>query len=208
LKKSRQNAIIAIFRAIISTMLEGCIHIPPIAHHYYDQEPQKSASDPNFLHERKAQVVQLSTQGMTYAQIGDALHIASKTVENHMTLAHGILGTHDRLQTAIEGIQRGNLSPVITDEQIQLIDTLTPRQQEVLETMLANNSAYTTNRQIAILLGHISIKTVEKHVTDACKKLGVHHKHQAALIYGIAKGLISIPNDPQPEPISTTPIQR
>ena len=72
------------------------------------------------------------------------------------------------------------------DAQTDLVDPLTPREQEVLEQMAAGLS----NRQIALALD-ISEHTVKFHVSAILGKLGVSSR-AAAIRHGMRQGLVTL----------------
>lgn len=72
------------------------------------------------------------------------------------------------------------------DAQTDLVDPLTPREQEVLEQMAAGLS----NRQIALALD-ISEHTVKFHVSAILGKLGVSSR-AAAIRQGMRQGLVTL----------------
>ena len=72
------------------------------------------------------------------------------------------------------------------DAQSDLVDPLTPREQEVLEQMAAGLS----NRQIALALD-ISEHTVKFHVSAILGKLGVSSR-AAAIRHGMRQGLVTL----------------
>jgi DNA-binding CsgD family transcriptional regulator len=72
------------------------------------------------------------------------------------------------------------------DTQTDLVDPLTPREQEVLEQMAAGLS----NRQIALALD-ISEHTVKFHVSAILGKLGVSSR-AAAIRHGMRQGLVTL----------------
>ena len=72
------------------------------------------------------------------------------------------------------------------DAQSDLVDPLTPREQEVLEQMAAGLS----NRQIALALD-ISEHTVKFHVNAILGKLGVSSR-AAAIRHGMRQGLVTL----------------
>ncbi len=120
-------------------------------------------------------------------------------------LASGAMGyilkdaaAHELLD-AIHAVQRGEpvLSPAITrlvienylrwgDMQQDNVDSLSPREREVLQLIAEGN----TNKQIAEILS-ISVKTVETHRTNLMSKLDLHDR--ADLIkYAIQRKIIDI----------------
>ena len=72
------------------------------------------------------------------------------------------------------------------DAQTDLVEPLTPREQEVLEQMAAGLS----NRQIALALD-ISEHTVKFHVSAILGKLGVSSR-AAAIRHGMRQGLVTL----------------
>ena len=72
------------------------------------------------------------------------------------------------------------------DAQTDLVEPLTPREQEVLEQMAAGLS----NRQIALALD-ISEHTVKFHVSAILGKLGVSSR-AAAIRQGMRQGLVTL----------------
>jgi DNA-binding CsgD family transcriptional regulator len=73
-----------------------------------------------------------------------------------------------------------------TDAQTDLVEPLTPREQEVLEQMAAGLS----NRRIALAL-EISEHTVKFHVSAILGKLGVSSR-AAAIRHGMRQGLVTL----------------
>lgn len=62
--------------------------------------------------------------------------------------------------------------------QTALIDSLTPRQLEVI-SMIAKGKS---NKQTAVLLS-INSRTVQKHLEKACKKIGVDTRIELVVIW-------------------------
>jgi DNA-binding NarL/FixJ family response regulator len=108
--------------------------------------------------------------------------------------------THEELVMAIRSVLAGKpyLSPGISDRVIKgylegkksigpatLLDTLTPREQEVLQLIAEGYK----NKEVADYLC-ISVKTVDKHRTNLMKKLDLHSA-SALTAFAIEKGLIT-----------------
>jgi two-component system, NarL family, nitrate/nitrite response regulator NarL len=71
------------------------------------------------------------------------------------------------------------MTPQVTDAPAVAFETLSPREVEVLaEIRLAR-----TNREIAERLG-VSTTTVNKHVHQVLRKLGVRNRSEAAVVAG------------------------
>ena len=100
---------------------------------------------------------------------------------------------------AIRGVAQGGsvLGPIIAqkalhhfsampDKQTPLVDTLTPRELEVL-TLIAEAHS---NKEIAQALS-ISDKTVKNHVHNILSKLHLYDRTQA-MLYAIRKGLVNL----------------
>lgn len=108
--------------------------------------------------------------------------------------------THEELVIAIRSVLKGKpyLSPGISDRVIEgylegqkfvrsstLLDTLTPREQEILQLIAEGYK----NKEISEHLC-ISIKTVDKHRTNLMQKLDLHNA-SALTAFAIERGLIS-----------------
>ena len=76
--------------------------------------------------------------------------------------------------------------PLPSDERPVVVETLTPRELEVLE-LLADGLP---NKRIAARLG-MSPETVKFHVSQVCGKLGVANRTEAVRV-AIRRGLLSI----------------
>jgi DNA-binding NarL/FixJ family response regulator len=95
----------------------------------------------------------------------------------------------EAVQKVAQG-ERGWLSRGVAAHMLELVQggesplqRLTPREQQVLECVVASK----TNGEIARELG-ISVKTVEKHMVTIFEKLGVSSRVEAA-VYSIREGL-------------------
>lgn len=108
--------------------------------------------------------------------------------------------THEELVIAIRSVLKGKpyLSPGISDRVIEgylegqkfvgsstLLDTLTPREQEILQLIAEGYK----NKEISEHLC-ISIKTVDKHRTNLMQKLDLHNA-SALTAFAIERGLVS-----------------
>lgn len=108
--------------------------------------------------------------------------------------------THEELVIAIRSVLKGKsyLSPGISDRVIEgylegqkfvgsstLLDTLTPREQEILQLIAEGYK----NKEISEHLC-ISIKTVDKHRTNLMQKLDLHNA-SALTAFAIERGLAS-----------------
>lgn len=108
--------------------------------------------------------------------------------------------THEELVIAIRSVLKGKpyLSPGISDKVIEgylegqkfvrsstLLDTLTPREQEILQLIAEGYK----NKEISEHLC-ISIKTVDKHRTNLMQKLDLHNA-SALTAFAIERGLAS-----------------
>lgn len=59
---------------------------------------------------REYEVLVLLAEGLTFAEIGARLHLATTTVKTHAGRIYERLGARDRLRAVIEGMRRGILS--------------------------------------------------------------------------------------------------
>ena len=71
-------------------------------------------------------------------------------------------------------------------EELQAIETLTPREREILRALAEGLS----NKQIAEKL-NITVDTERTHVLNILHKLGVHSRLQA-LLFAVRHGLVEI----------------
>jgi len=82
----------------------------------------------------------------------------------------------------MEYLSRGQIA--IADENMDMVDTLTGREMEVLQLMALG----LTNKQIALKLG-ISAHTVKFHVSSIYGKMGTNNRTETVKL-GLKKGLI------------------
>ena len=66
-----------------------------------------ASRDPNELNEREREVLQLLAQGARNKEIANALFIATKTVEYHLSNIFSKLGVSNRTEAAREAVERG-----------------------------------------------------------------------------------------------------
>jgi DNA-binding NarL/FixJ family response regulator len=76
-----------------------------------------------------------------------------------------------------------------SDDEIQLLSPLSPREMEILEWVVRGMS----NKEIAYHLG-ISHQTVKNHITSILSKLGVSDRTQAA-VYALRRGWVPLRSD-------------
>jgi len=105
-------------------------------------------------------IARLAAQGLRNREIGEAMHLAEKTVESHVATILAALGATNRVGIGRELGGRA-VDPVFGRE-------LTARQREVAVLVAEGRS----NADISRLLV-ISEKTVEKHVASLFVRLGV-----------------------------------
>jgi DNA-binding NarL/FixJ family response regulator len=119
--------------------------------------------------------------------------------------AAGVLHKSARIKEVVDGARRlVNGEPLLsTDELVELlqlagrkreqdygarraIESLTPREREVLEALAAGLS----DKEISERL-HVGIGTVRNHVVSIFAKIGVHSRLQA-LVFGVRHGIVEI----------------
>ncbi|QSB16514.1 helix-turn-helix transcriptional regulator [Natronosporangium hydrolyticum] len=81
-----------------------------------DRQHPAAAADPPELTVREQQILALLARGRTIRQVGRALGIAAKTVENTQTRLYRKLGTHNRAETLAVAFRVGLLDPATTDD--------------------------------------------------------------------------------------------
>jgi DNA-binding NarL/FixJ family response regulator len=120
------------------------------------------------LTDRQRLVAVLAAQGLRNREIGDRLFVSERTVEGHIATVLDALGAPSRV-----GIVRH--LPESVSPAPSLVIGLTPRQRDVARLVAAGRS----NAEIAGALA-ISEKTVEKHVSDLFRRLGVQSRTAVA----------------------------
>ncbi|WP_084750582.1 helix-turn-helix transcriptional regulator [Amycolatopsis coloradensis] len=88
-------AVRATDRAVMVTLLRAAKHFPLGSGPSADQQPPPPTEAPS-LTPRETDIGRLVIDGYTYREIGERLHISSKTVEHHMARIRGKLGATDR----------------------------------------------------------------------------------------------------------------
>lgn len=112
-------------------------------------------------------IARLAAQGLRNREIGEAMHLAEKTVESHVATILAALGASNRVGIGRE-LGGASVDPVFGHD-------LTARQVEVAVLVAEGCS----NADIARRLG-ISHKTVEKHLAGLFARLGVHTRASVA----------------------------
>lgn len=114
-------------------------------------------SDWSGLSDREREVALLVVAGLSNGEIAAELHISSNTVRVHVSRVLAAFGASSRFAVLA---QVAELLP----EEPRVLTPLTDRQAAVAERIAKGFG----NAEIALELG-VSVKTVEKHVTDICR---------------------------------------
>ncbi|HEY7860366.1 MAG TPA: AAA family ATPase [Gemmatimonadaceae bacterium] len=109
-----------------------------------------------------------------HVELGDRASAIRQLHRAHDVLARlGAMGELERAKTALRELDARPRTP-ITDSRNGL---LSPREREILPLVLDHKS----NKEIGKLLG-CSHRSIGKHLENACRKLGVHNRHEAATV--------------------------
>lgn len=104
LKDIRGNRLVDAIRKAAS----GAVLFPPEAAQRVRHAVVPTPATPaDGLTPREQQILDLIVEGLTNRQIGEALHIAEKTVKNNVTVLLGKLHLERRTQAAVYGARRG-----------------------------------------------------------------------------------------------------
>lgn len=124
------------------------------------------------LSDRQQVVARLAARGLRNREIGAQLFLSERTVEGHLAAVLEALGAPRRM----------SIAPLLPEddprEGTSGITGLTHRQRQVV-TLVATGQ---TNAQIAATL-QVSAKTVEKHLADAFRRLGVQSRAGVAALF-------------------------
>jgi DNA-binding NarL/FixJ family response regulator len=118
------------------------------------------------LTDREREVAVFVARGMPNRTIAQSLFLSERTVEGYVSRVLHVLGSPTRA---------GLPSRVPDDEDAAAREPLTARQQQTA-TLVAHGM---TNAEIAAELG-VSVKTVEKHVSDVLDRWGLQSRTQIA----------------------------
>lgn len=130
-------------------------------------------------------ILKLSAKGLSNEEIGQQLSITIRTVETHNATVHKKLGVHNQAEMLIRGVDMGLIDiEECVDEETRLrandIMTLTKKEQEILEKMIELQSA---NYQAIGATMNTSPKTVDTHLANLRKKLGLHTTGEILKLY-------------------------
>ena len=114
------------------------------------------------LSPREREVARLITEGDSNRAIAARLHLSQHTVRAHVSRVLAAFGVASRFAVA------ARLADLMPDDGAEPPAPLTPRQRSVVERIVLGH----TNEEIARDLG-ISIKTVEKHVSEILRRWNV-----------------------------------
>jgi DNA-binding NarL/FixJ family response regulator len=115
------------------------------------------------LSPRERDVALLVVEGFGNQAIASELHVSEHTVRAHVSRVLAAFGVASR--AAVAARLSGTVAPDASQEQLA---ALTPRQNAVVDCIMRGQ----TNEQIGHELG-ISVKTVEKHVTEILRRWNV-----------------------------------
>ncbi|MFT4285700.1 MAG: helix-turn-helix transcriptional regulator [Protaetiibacter sp.] len=116
------------------------------------------------LSEREREVAELMLEGLTNGEIAGRLYLSAHTVRAHVSRVLAAFGVASRVAFAA----RLTVDARQPDDADAALDGLTERQRAVVAVLATGAS----NTQIAEQLG-ISVKTVEKHLHEIMRRLGV-----------------------------------
>lgn len=133
--------------------------------------PPSRASGWHGLSTREREVAELLAEGLSNAQIADALFLSTHTVRVHTSRVLHAFGVSSRVGVAIALAPPGRGSAA-----------LTPRQTQIVALVVAGAS----NRAIAEALG-IRRSTVEKHVAEIMRRWGVGSRAGIVRVAGAAE---------------------
>jgi len=92
----------------IASVARGGTYLAPEFHGALADELKLRAADPGpILSEREQQVLQLTAEGNSVAQIGDHLELSAATVKTHLQHTYRKLGVSDRAAAVAEAMRRG-----------------------------------------------------------------------------------------------------
>jgi DNA-binding NarL/FixJ family response regulator len=101
-------------RRAVRTTAAGQAVIDPLVARHLLVRLTGSAPQPDALSEREREVLHLAAGGRTNKQIGAALHLSDRTVQNHLANIYAKLGVASRTEAVTVGLQRSliTLDPV------------------------------------------------------------------------------------------------
>ncbi|MEO9139192.1 MAG: LuxR C-terminal-related transcriptional regulator [Jatrophihabitans sp.] len=130
-----------------------------------------TGTTPSPMTKRERQVADLVIAGMTDGRISRVLGISERTVQLHVAKVLRALGVHSR--TGVVAALIDPASGVAASREL-----LTPRQQQVADLVARG---YPNDGAAAAL--QVSVKTIEKHVSDIFRRLSIDSRASLAAVW-------------------------
>lgn len=161
--------------------------------------------NPELLSPREIEVLSLRSQGLSPIEVSQKLGISLRTAKAHQKNASYKLIPYDDgprmniAHVAFRGLETGiiksediiqNLSP----EQLKALESLTPKQREVLDVTVKTNGEKNTTKDIAAEL-FISPFTAKFHLTTIKQKLKMKFVRSVLTWYLYKQGKITLNNN-------------
>ncbi|HEX6117166.1 MAG TPA: response regulator transcription factor [Solirubrobacterales bacterium] len=92
----------------ITTVARGGTYLAPEFHGALADQIKLRATDPGpILSDREREVLRLTAEGNSVAQIGEHLHLSAATIKTHLQHSYRKLGVSDRAAAVAEAMRRG-----------------------------------------------------------------------------------------------------
>jgi DNA-binding NarL/FixJ family response regulator len=111
LKWSAETELLAAIRTVVQGGVYLTPALPPATTAFLSTLKPMSPSKPSMLSIREREVLQLVVEGKSTKEIGEILHVSSKTVEFHKYRMLKRLGLHSTVELARYAVERHMLGP-------------------------------------------------------------------------------------------------